>query len=116
VWILYGDGSAGYSLAEFDTFTRHGLPVVGVVGNDGSWSQIAREQVELLGDDVGTVLGHVNYHRVVEGFGAAGYVLDDPELAPDVLTAAAEAVQTGQPALINAILGRTDFRKGSISM
>ncbi len=25
VWILYGDGSVGYSLAEFDTFVRHGL-------------------------------------------------------------------------------------------
>lgn len=23
VWIVYGDGSLGYSVAEFDTFTRH---------------------------------------------------------------------------------------------
>jgi len=23
VWIVYGDGSLGYSSAEFDTFTRH---------------------------------------------------------------------------------------------
>ena len=23
VWIIYGDGSLGYSVAEFDTFTRH---------------------------------------------------------------------------------------------
>jgi acetolactate synthase-like protein len=23
VWIIYGDGSCGYSLAEIDTFTRH---------------------------------------------------------------------------------------------
>lgn len=23
VWIIYGDGSLGYSIAEFDTFTRH---------------------------------------------------------------------------------------------
>lgn len=23
VWIVYGDGSLGYSIAEFDTFTRH---------------------------------------------------------------------------------------------
>ena len=28
VWILYGDGSVGYSLAEFDTFARHNLPVI----------------------------------------------------------------------------------------
>ena len=23
VWVVYGDGSLGYSIAEFDTFTRH---------------------------------------------------------------------------------------------
>jgi len=23
VWIVWGDGSCGYSIAEFDTFTRH---------------------------------------------------------------------------------------------
>lgn len=43
--IIYGDGSAGYSLMEFDTFVRHKLPVVGIVGNDACWTQIAREQV-----------------------------------------------------------------------
>ena len=25
IWIIYGDGSCGYSIAEFDTFTRHGV-------------------------------------------------------------------------------------------
>jgi acetolactate synthase-like protein len=37
VWILYGDGSAGYSLAEFDTFMRHGIQMIAVVGNDPGW-------------------------------------------------------------------------------
>ena len=56
VWVVYGDGSVGYSLVEADTFVRHGLGVVAVIGNDGAWTQIAREQVEVLHDDVGTVL------------------------------------------------------------
>jgi acetolactate synthase-like protein len=116
VWILYGDGSAGYSLAEFDTFVRHGIPVIAVVGNDARWSQIAREQVDMLGDDVGTVLNHSDYHRAVEGFGAVGLRVDDPELVPDALQQAREASAGGKPVLINAILGKTDFRKGSISM
>ncbi len=116
VWILYGDGSAGYSLAEFDTFVRHGLPVIAVVGNDAGWSQIAREQVEIFGDDVATVLAHSDYHRVAEGFGGAGFRLDDPELAGEVLQQARQAAAAGRPALVNAILGRSDFRKGSISM
>ncbi|HWQ11448.1 MAG TPA: thiamine pyrophosphate-binding protein [Roseiflexaceae bacterium] len=116
VWLLYGDGSAGYSLAEFDTFTRHGLPLVAVVGNDAGWTQIAREQVKMLGDDVGTALAHSDYHAVAEGFGGAGFRLDDPELAGDVLAQARQAAATGRPALVNAILGKTGFREGSIAL
>lgn len=116
VWIIYGDGSAGYSLAEFDTFARHGLPVIALVGNDAGWSQIAREQVDIFDDDVATVLAHSDYHRVAEGFGGVGFKLEDPELAGEVLQQARQAAAAGRPALVNAILGRTDFRKGSISM
>ncbi|KAJ0063635.1 hypothetical protein NL108_004486, partial [Boleophthalmus pectinirostris] len=52
VWIIYGDGSLGYSVAEIDTFTRHKTPVIAVVGNDACWSQISREQVPMLGSNV----------------------------------------------------------------
>jgi len=116
VWILYGDGSAGYSLAEFDTFARHGLPVIALVGNDAGWTQIAREQLEIFQDDVGTVLAHTDYHRVAEGYGGIGILLNDPTMIPEALTYAREAASDGNPVLINAILGKTDFRKGSISM
>jgi len=116
VWILYGDGSVGYSLSEFDTFARHNIPVIAVVGNDASWSQIAREQVDMLHDDVGTVLAHTDYDRVATAFGGAGVRIEDPELVPDGLTQAANAAHGGKPVLINTILGKTDFRKGSISM
>jgi acetolactate synthase-1/2/3 large subunit len=116
VWILYGDGAAGYSLAEMDTFARHGLPVIALVGNDAGWTQIAREQVDMLGDDVGTVLAHSDYDRVAEGLGAAGFRLDDPEMAPEVLAKARAAAAAGRPVLVNAIIGKTGFRKGSISL
>ena len=116
VWILYGDGSVGYSLAEFDTFARHGLPVIAVVGNDAGWTQIAREQVEIFHDDVATVLAHTDYHRVAEGFGGTGILLNDLAMIPEALQYAREVASNGRPVLINAILGKTDFRKGSISM
>ena len=116
VWVLYGDGSVGYSLSEADTFVRHGLPVVAVVGNDASWMQIAREQVEILKDDVGTVLLHSDYDRAAEGLGAAGFRLDDTAELAAALGRAQEAAREGRPAYVNAILGKTDFRKGSISM
>lgn len=116
VWILFGDGAAGYGLVEFDTFVRHGLGVIAVVGNDGGWTQIARDQVDLLGDDVGTVLGRSDYHRVVEGFGAAGLVAETTDEAPARLDRARELASAGTPVLVNALLAASDFRKGSISM
>jgi acetolactate synthase-1/2/3 large subunit len=116
VWLLYGDGAAGYSLAEFDTFVRHNVPLVAVVGNDAGWTQIAREQVEILHDDVATTLAYSNYDRVAGGFGAVGYRLDDPELAEETLQQARQTAAQGKPVLVNALIGKTDFRKGSISM
>ncbi len=116
VWLLYGDGSAGYSLVEFDSFVRHGLPVIAVVGNDAGWTQIARDQVAYLEDDVATVLAPTDYHKVVEGFGARGFRLDRPEDIADVLAAARDTAAAGRPVLINVIIGKTDFRKGSLSM
>jgi acetolactate synthase-1/2/3 large subunit len=116
VWILYGDGSVGYSLSEADTFVRHGLAVVALVGNDAAWTQIAREQVEVLKDDVGVVLRHSDYHRAAEGLGAAGLRVDDPSGLDSTLAEARALAGRGRPVYVNAILGKTEFRKGSISM
>jgi acetolactate synthase-1/2/3 large subunit len=95
---------------------RHGVPVIAVVGNDASWSQIAREQVKMLHDDVGTVLARSDYHRVAEGFGAAGLEIRTMSEVPAVLQRARELAHGGRPVLVNVWLDRTDFREGSISM
>jgi len=116
VWLLYGDGSAAYSLAEIDTFVRHGLPVIAVIGNDAGWTQIAREQVEILGDDVGVTLRRTAYHQVAEGYGGKGFEITEPSEIRPVLEAARAAHAEGHPVVINALIGTTAFRKGSISM
>ncbi len=116
VWIIFGDGACGYSLAEFDTFVRHGVPVIAVVGNDAGWTQIAREQMKVLGDDVGTILARSAYHEVAAGFGAEGILVKRNADVPDALARARAAAKSGKPVLINAWLDRTAFRKGSISM
>jgi acetolactate synthase-1/2/3 large subunit len=116
VWLIYGDGAAGFSLQEFDTFVRHRLPIIAVVGNDGGWTQIARDQVAIFGDDVATKLQRTDYHAVAEGFGAKGFLLDKNENAEAVFQQAKQAAGDGQPVLINALIGTTDFRKGSLSM
>jgi acetolactate synthase-1/2/3 large subunit len=116
VWIVFGDGACGYGLAEFDTFARHGVPVIALVGNDAGWTQIAREQVKLLGDDVATGLARTDYHAVAAGFGAEGLVVRSGSEVDGALARARALAAAGRPVLVNAWLDRTDFREGSISM
>jgi len=116
VWLLYGDGAAGYSLAEFDTFARHGVGVIAVVGNDAGWTQIAREQVEMLGTGLGTELAYTAYHLVAEGYGGVGFCVQKAEALEATLQQAQAIAQTGKPVLVNVLLGKSDFRKGSISV
>ncbi len=116
IWLIYGDGSCAYSLAEIDTYVRHGLAPIAVIGTDGSWAQIAREQVPLLGDDVGTVLRRTAYHVAAEGYGAVGLLLDDPSKIDSTLDQAKELAASGKPVVVNVHIASSEFRKGSISM
>ncbi len=115
-WLIYGDGSSGYSIAEFDTACRHGLAPIAVIGSDGAWAQIAREQVEMLGDDVGTVLTRNDYQTVAEGYGGVGILLTDPAQINRTITRAKKLAASGKPVCINVHIDKSDFRKGSISM
>jgi acetolactate synthase-1/2/3 large subunit len=116
IWLVWGDGSSGYSLAEFDTYVRHGLAPIAVVGTDASWAQIEREQVEILGTDLGCELRKSEYHKVAEGYGGEGILVDDPDDVDDALREAKEIAGSGTPVLVNVHLADSDFRKGSISM
>ena len=116
VWVLYGDGSLGYSIAEFDTFVRHEIPIIAVVGNDACWQQIARDQVDILRDDVGCPLRPTDYQDVIEGFGAKGLRVNEEFELEKVLKQAKLAALEGFPVLVNALIGKTEFRKGSISI
>jgi thiamine pyrophosphate-dependent acetolactate synthase large subunit-like protein len=116
IWILFGDGAVGYALAEFDTFVRHNIPVIAVVGNDAGWTQIAREQVKMLDDDVGTVLARSDYHEVAAALGGHGLLLQHANQTAACLQDARHAAGNGSPVLVNAWLDRTAFREGSLSM
>ena len=116
VWIFYGDGASAYSLAEFDTMCRHKLPVIAIIGNDASWQQIAREQKQMLGSNIGTELAFNSYEKVAEGYGGKGYYVEDHESLFEILKQAKEDAKLGFPVLVNVKLAKSDFRKGSISV
>ena len=116
VWIIFGDGACGYGLVEFDSFVRHGIPVIALVGNDAGWTQIAREQVKMLHDDVATVLARTNYHEVAAGFGAEGIMVKTMAEVPAALARARALAHSGKAVLVNVWLDKTEFREGSLSM
>jgi len=116
VWVFYGDGASAYSLAEFDTLCRHKLPVIAIIGNDASWQQIAREQKQMLGSNIGTELAYNAYEKVAEGYGGKGYYVDNQESLFETLKLAKEDAKLGYPVLVNVKLSKSDFRKGSISV
>ncbi len=116
VWIVFGDGACGWGLTEFDSFARQGIPVVAVVGNDAGWTQIAREQVKMLHDDVATVLARTAYHEVAAGFGAQGLLVRHPHELRPTLVRARELADQGHAVLVNVWLDKTEFREGSLSM
>ncbi len=47
VVLLLGDGAFGFSGMEFDTLARHGVDVVGVMGNNGIWA-LEKHPMEFL--------------------------------------------------------------------
>ncbi|XP_061734713.1 2-hydroxyacyl-CoA lyase 2 [Nerophis ophidion] len=118
VWIIYGDGSLGYSVAEFDTFTRHKTPVIAVVGNDACWSQISREQVPILGSNVACGLAFTDYHIVADGYGGKGYLIrrEDEQQLSEIIRKAQKQSREGKATLLNVLIGKTNFREGSISV
>uniref|UniRef100_A0A2K5NYM8 2-hydroxyacyl-CoA lyase 2 n=1 Tax=Cercocebus atys TaxID=9531 RepID=A0A2K5NYM8_CERAT len=118
VWCLFGDGAFGYSLIEFDTFVRHKIPVMALVGNDAGWTQISREQVPSLGSNVACGLAYTEYHKAAMGLGARGLLLsrENEDQVVKVLHDAQQQCRDGHPVVVNILIGRTDFRDGSIAV
>ncbi len=115
VWILYGDGSCGFSLMEYDTFVRHGINVNCLIGNDACWSQIEREQIPMFNDDVACKLEYTDYHKFTEILDGRvhGAIIKKEE---DIKNIVDLANYNSSSIIINALIAKTNFRKGSISV
>ena len=99
VGIVFGDGAFGFNGMEYDSLVRHGLPVVGVVGNDGVWNNIKVLHRAMYPDRVtASDLGVRPYHDVVAALGGYGEFVDDPAHLRPALERAADS---GLPALVN---------------
>ena len=116
---LFGDGSLGYSLIEFDTFARHKLPIVAIVGNDACWTQVVREQKSMLGSEVGCNLSYTRYDKSVEGLGCVGICIDTKNAynMKSLFEWALKLTKSERKSVLcNVLIGKTNFRDGSISI
>ncbi len=70
VVLLLGDGAFGFSGMEFDTLARHGVHVVGVIGNNGIWALEKHPMEFLYGYSVAAELRpETRYDQMVAGAG-----------------------------------------------
>jgi len=86
---------------EFDTLARHGVDVVGVMGNNGIWGLEKHPMEFLYGYSVAAELRpETRYDQVVEALGGFGALVREPaELRP----ALEAAFSAGRPALVNVL-------------
>jgi acetolactate synthase-1/2/3 large subunit len=101
VVLLLGDGAFGFSGMEFDTLARHGVAVVGVMGNNGIWGLEKHPMEFIYGYSVAAELRpETRYDVVVEALGGHGELVR----APSQLRGALErAFSAGAPALVNVL-------------
>jgi len=101
VVLLLGDGAFGFSGMEFDTLARHGVNVVGVMGNNGIWALEKHPMEAIYGYSVAADLRpETRYDRVVEALGGHGALVREPG---DLRGALVTAFEAGKPALVNVL-------------
>jgi acetolactate synthase I/II/III large subunit len=101
VVLLLGDGAFGFSGMEFDTLARHGVGVVGVMGNNGIWGLEKHPMEFLYGYSVAADLRpETRYDEVVRALGGHGELVRTPaELRP----ALERALAATGPSLVNVL-------------
>lgn len=103
---LEGDSAFGFSGMEIETICRYKLPVVTVIFNNNG---IYRGDVGGAAPSPTGFLADARYDKIIEAFGGAGYHVTD---TASLTKAVREAVASGKPALINAVI---DPRAGTES-
>ncbi len=101
VVLLLGDGAFGFHGMEYDTLVRHGVGVVGVMGNNGIWALEKHPMEALYGYSViADLRPETRYDKVVEALGGHAELVS----APGELRGALDrAFSSGRPSLVNVL-------------
>ena len=115
VLLINGDGSIGFNFMEFENAIRKGLAIVVVICNDLGWGMIRHSQEIRIGHaiEAGTLIGPVDYHKMVEAIGGKGFLVEKPE---DIRPALEEAFASGKTCCINVMTDPTTVSPGSMAL
>lgn len=122
VFAFQGDGAYGISgLSEVMTAVREHIPIIAIVACNYEWGAEKKNQIDYYDNRfVGANLReNPNYAKLAEDMGAKGYLVDDYKDVQDVVK---DAVASGQPCVINAIVEGGEkvlaepFRKDALKM
>jgi oxalyl-CoA decarboxylase len=98
---IEGDSAFGFSGMEIETICRYQLPVTTIVFNNNG---VYRGDAPGAAYSPTGLLRDAHYEKIIEAFGGAGYHVTD---TPGLTRAVSEALASGKPTLINAVIDPT---------
>jgi oxalyl-CoA decarboxylase len=98
---IEGDSAFGFSGMEIETICRYELPVATVIFNNNG---VYRGDPEGRPYSPTGLIRDARYEKMIEAFGGAAYHVTD---TPGLTGALSEALASGRPALINAVIDPT---------
>ena len=98
---IEGDSAFGFSGMEVETICRYKLPVTTIIFNNNG---VYRGDPEGRAYSPTGLLRDAHYEKIIEAFGGKGYHVTD---TPGLTRALSEALASGRPALINAVIDPT---------
>jgi oxalyl-CoA decarboxylase len=102
---IEGDSAFGFSGMELETICRYELPIVTIVFNNNGVYR-GTDVNPTGGKDVAPTVfvKNARYDKMIEAFGGVGYQVTTPD---EMTTALTEAIASGKPTLINAVIDET---------
>ena len=104
IFLVMGDGTAGFYLGEMHTAVRTGANITAIIGNDYRWNAEVQIQIDTYGPDrvYGCELDEkADYAAAASGLGAFGKTVGPDD---DLDAALASASAYHGPALLNVLI------------
>ena len=100
VFLLMGDGAAGFSFMDVESLMRHRMPVVIIIGNNAGWALEKHPMRFLYGYDVIADLPATRFDLIAQSFGCGGELVEDPEAIGPAID---RALASGIPYVVNVM-------------